>query len=762
MKVEQPALGRKGILFFLIVLGAFPPLTMDLYLPALPKMAEIFSTSTAMVNLTLGAYMVAFAVGMLFWGPLSERTGRKPILFAALGLYIPGSLLCAFAFNIEALIAFRVLQGFGGGGVTVIGTTIVKDLFDGRDREKALAIIMSLVIVAPMVAPVLGAFLLKIASWQILFIVLAGFGCVAASLVILYRETLEEKSTDPVLKTWNRLGAVLANSRFAYLLLIFSMAPMCLMAFIGIAAYVYIDGFGMSEQGFSFIFAFNAICAAFGPVLYLRLARVIPVQSIVLGSFVVVVLAGIAMLLVGGLSPWLFAALVAPTTVAVITVRVPGANLMLDQQSRDTGSAAALIQFSVTMMGAVGIQVVSMNSQNLIWTYGLLLAFVGTTCAVLWMMVDTGNSSPTPQPFLLSPIKMSSRLLERVTLEAKSNRIKDNRMLTLLRTLPLTVLVLSSAANAQSAAEVARYDQLVARFQTATVVGLPEIADCTLSGGTQTSCLKITVVAAPSDHITGPFCPRTITDTAEDGGKWFVDGKVRDVDGAFIVNLAKIYGDDAWQMFDPETGEVYVRAGEIGCIVAGDPTNETGQPDNICVECELGYVGHTVTQTYFIPLTPVPVAQSDDRIGASTGIGLAFNGVKFYAPAPLDLILGGHTLGPFDDCTGHINPHTGYHYHGVTEGCGARVAAVVVGHADMIGVAMDGFDIYDRLDADGIEPDDLDTCRGHEVEGLGYHYHVNPTAENQVIGCFAAETGCSSGDAEATCDASTQQRPPRP
>lgn len=337
---------------------------------------------------------------------------------------------------------------------------------------------------------------------------------------------------------------------------------------------------------------------------------------------------------------------------------------------------------------------------------------------------------------------------------------------TLSRSLIPVLVVAAPAAHAHDEghdhSEMSRFEQLDALFQSATVVGVSSVETCTLSGGTETECFKITVVAAPSDHITGPFCPRTIDDTAEDGGKWFVDGEVRDVDGEFIANLAEIYGDDAWQMYDPETGEVYRRGGEIGCLVAGDPNNETGQPENICVECELSYIGKTVTQTYFIPLSPVPVDDPDPRIAPDSGIGLAFNGVKFDAPAPLDLILGGHTLGPFDDCTGHVNPYTGYHYHGVTEGCGVRVEAAEEGHAALIGVAMDGYDIYDRLDADSTEPDDLDACRGHFSEALGYHYHVNPTAENQVIGCFAAETGCSSGDSDATCDTSTQSRPPRP
>lgn len=388
MNVEQPKLGKRGTLLLLIVLGAFPPLTMDLYLPALPQMAETFATSHAMVNLTLGAYMVAFAVGMLFWGPLSEKTGRKPILFTALAIYIASSLLCALAFSVESLIVFRILQGLAGGGVTVVGTSIVKDMFDGREREKIMATVMSLVIIAPMVAPVLGAFLLRVASWHVMFVVLALFACIAGGLVLQYQETVVDKSNAPILKSWSRLGVVLKNPRFAYLLVVFSLAPMCLLAFLGIAAYVYIDGFGMSEQAFSFIFAFNAVCAALGPALYLRLSCVIPVRSVILGCFAMIVLGGVAMLFFAGQSPWIFAAIAAITTISVIVLRVPGANLLLDQQTKDTGSAAALIQFSGTLMGAAGVQIVSASSHDLIRNYGLLLIVIGSICAMLWFIVQ--------------------------------------------------------------------------------------------------------------------------------------------------------------------------------------------------------------------------------------------------------------------------------------------------------------------------------------------------------------------------------------
>ncbi|PVH27594.1 MFS transporter [Pararhodobacter oceanensis] len=387
MKVEQPALGKMGTLILLIALGAFPPLTMDLYLPALPQMTEMFSTSRAMINLTLGGYLVAFAVGMLFWGPLSERTGRKPVLFVALGIYIVASMLCAASFSVEVLIAARIPQGFAGGGVTVVGTAIVKDMFDGRERERVMARVMSLVLIAPMVAPVLGAFLLKIASWRVMFVVLALFGGLAAALVSQYRETLAEKSTGPFIKSWNRLGVVLLNPRFAFLLVIFAAAPMCLMALIGISAYVYVDRFGMSEQAFSFLFAFNAACAMIGPTLYLRLSRSIAVQTIILSCFGVIALGGLAMLAFGGLSPFGFAAIAATTTLAVIILRVPGANLLLDQQLRDTGSAAALIQFSGTLLGAAGILIVTASSHDLIRNYGVLLVAIGSICVAMWLAV---------------------------------------------------------------------------------------------------------------------------------------------------------------------------------------------------------------------------------------------------------------------------------------------------------------------------------------------------------------------------------------
>ncbi|MFA0228736.1 hypothetical protein BH584_20340, partial [Vibrio sp. 10N.261.45.E1] len=287
------------MLFFLVIISAFPPLTIDLYLPALPQMVEVFNTDRAMVNLTLSSYFVTYAIGLLFWGPLSEKFGRKPILLIGLAGYMIASILCAMTNNIEQLIGARVFQAFAGSAITVIATAIVKDLYDGREREKIMATIMSLVIIAPMVAPVFGAFLLKIASWRMMFVTLAIFGAFATVLACCYRETLETKYQGSMFRSWGRMGVVMKNRSFVKLLVIFSITPMALMGFLAAGSYIYIDHFGLTEQQFSYAFAFNAFCASFGPTIYMKLSYRIPVPKVITGCFALLAFAGIFTLTIG-------------------------------------------------------------------------------------------------------------------------------------------------------------------------------------------------------------------------------------------------------------------------------------------------------------------------------------------------------------------------------------------------------------------------------------------------------------------------------
>ncbi|EAQ54525.1 multidrug effflux MFS transporter [Vibrio sp. MED222] len=387
MKKPQPILGKTGMLFFLVIISAFPPLTIDLYLPALPQMVEVFNTDQSMVNLTLSSYFVTYAVGLLFWGPLSEKFGRKPILLIGIASYMVASVLCAMTNSIEQLIGARIFQAFAGSAITVIATAIVKDLYDGREREKIMATIMSLVIIAPMVAPVFGAFLLKIASWRMMFVTLAIFGAFASVLACCYRETLETKYQGSMFRSWGRMGVVMKNRSFLKLLVIFSIIPMALMGFLAAGSYIYIDHFGLTEQQFSYAFAFNALCASFGPTIYMKLSYRISVQKVISGCFALLAIAGIFTLTIGDLSPWFFMFIAAPATLMVIIMRVPGTNLMLNQQDHDTGSAVALIQFFSMICGSLGMVLVSIRPESLIENLGFIQLSIGTLGGLMWLMV---------------------------------------------------------------------------------------------------------------------------------------------------------------------------------------------------------------------------------------------------------------------------------------------------------------------------------------------------------------------------------------
>jgi len=176
MQKKQRYLGERGIIFLIALLSAFVPLSTDLYLPALPGMADLFGVPASLTNLTLILFFLFFSLGLLFWGPLSDRYGRRPVLLAGLAVYIIASAGCAASWGIWPLIAFRILQAAGGSAASAVSMAMVKDLYEGRRQESVLAIVQSMVVITPAVAPILGASMLPYTSWRGLFLALALIG----------------------------------------------------------------------------------------------------------------------------------------------------------------------------------------------------------------------------------------------------------------------------------------------------------------------------------------------------------------------------------------------------------------------------------------------------------------------------------------------------------------------------------------------------------------------------------------------------------
>lgn len=283
-------------------------------------------------------------------------------------------------------------------------------------------------------------------------------------------------------------------------------------------------------------------------------------------------------------------------------------------------------------------------------------------------------------------------------------------------------------------------------FLTAGLAEEISTVSCSLSDGTTGECYKIVTKNSPSDVAMGPWCPENISDDDSKGGIWIESGEVYDVDGAFVKNLAAFYNDSTWQMYDVATGEIIRTTTYDDFKNAADPNvGETYK--NYCVEGQAAWV-EDLTETFYIPVTPkkadsITLFSTDGGVMTSVPSvrGLAFNGVRFDAPAPTSAILAAYTLAPFDDAGGHLNPYAGYHYHAATGK--TKEIAQSDGHAPMIGYALDGYPIYANTDEDGIEATDLDEARGHYDDIRGYHYHADRAGNNNFIdglsGVYALE-----------------------
>jgi MFS transporter, DHA1 family, multidrug resistance protein len=399
---------RRGALALLAVLGsltAVGPLSVDMYLPAFPRIAGGFDASAAEVQLSLTACMVGLGGGQLLAGPLSDRWGRRRPVLVGTAAYAVASALCALAPSIGALVGLRLIQGLAGAVGVVVSRAVIRDLYSGVAAAKYFSRLTVVFGLAPVAAPLLGASVLRFTSWRGVFAVLAAIGVlIFVGVARLLPETLpaERRSPGGLRDTARAAKALAADRRYVGFALAQALAFGSMFAYIAGASFVIQEVYGASAQTYALMFGVNAL----GLVLLSQVnARLLDrfAASTLLGAALLVNLAATAgLVLVAGLQSLAALGVLLFVAVATLGMVMPnGTSLALDGHPQRAGTAAALLGAGQFTVGALVAPLVGVAGEGSARPMALVMA----ACSVLAIGAFASGApararraSPAPEP----------------------------------------------------------------------------------------------------------------------------------------------------------------------------------------------------------------------------------------------------------------------------------------------------------------------------------------------------------------------------
>ncbi len=381
-----------ALLILLALLSAFTPLSIDMYLPALPVIAIDLHGTAGDIQLTLSSFMIAFGVGQIFYGPAGDRFGRRPVILIGLAIYVVTSVGCAFAVEAGHLVGLRFLQGLAACGGVVLARTMVRDLAEKDQAARAMSLMMACTSIAPMLAPLIGGQILWFLGWRAIFWVLAVIGFVALTLAyIRLPETLRPEYRQPLVLSaiLKRFGELLRHRAFMGYAFTSSFMFSALLSFISGSPFVFIERYGVAPRDYGLIFGSMIIFMTIGSLLNAKFAPVFGADKILRYAVIVPGITGpIAMVLgwiearYGTIGMWPFFLCFGPQ---IATISLIGPNSMamaLQRYPHMAGTASSLMGVMQFGLGALFGAVVGQTFDGTIAPMTTAMGIAGALCLI--------------------------------------------------------------------------------------------------------------------------------------------------------------------------------------------------------------------------------------------------------------------------------------------------------------------------------------------------------------------------------------------
>ena len=385
-----PTVTRARDLWTLAILGvlmAFSSLSTDIYLPALPTMAEALHAGRGAIEFTISGYLIGFSVGQLFWGPLSDRVGRRGPIATGMVLYLIGSIGCATAQGVEGIIAWRLVQAVGACASVTLARAIVRDLYAGERAAQMMSTLMIVAALAPLVGPTIGGLIIAVAPWRAIFWMLASIAVVTLVALLTLPETLppERRVREPLSRAFATYAGLLRQRALLGYIGTGGCVFGGIFTYIAGTPFAYITYYHLAPQHYGLLFALGSAGIMGLNIVNVKLVRRLGSDHLLRIGALLACAAGVATAIDARTGWGGLAGIAIPLCVFVSCLGLIAANAItgaLNLFPGVSGSVSALIGASQFGTGVIGSALVGVLADGTPWPMGALMALFGTGTAL--------------------------------------------------------------------------------------------------------------------------------------------------------------------------------------------------------------------------------------------------------------------------------------------------------------------------------------------------------------------------------------------